>query len=386
VSRSGEIATTWAFDFLARRLGPSWPRRQFEKDGRIPGELLLFGTHRAALPLFLAFATRLHAAIDEPSFAPVLTVLRRGVTTSDWRHILLQTEIARAARAAGIPVSFEPRIPGSPRKADVLLNSGESDGTLVEATTLLRSDADKDWQQYEDRLSHTLFAIESAHDVHTATTLTSHPELDTVERWLAEIADTAAQVRRTGIARTVSIEGASTFVYSGTLIEGAARFTGAPMSGDGWRRLGRALREKARQSAGPLPAWLRIDAADGFSQFTEWTHLPWPDRVAQLRAALNATLTGVPHLHGVVISSGPAVCLGATDPLQHDADAEVEGSIGLRRLLAPHLVRESLIVPLRDEGAELASAWAKAYSSEPAWLDQDLASLGLPALADCWDA
>ncbi|MGH3627744.1 MAG: hypothetical protein ACRDRL_09940, partial [Sciscionella sp.] len=64
--------------------------------------------------------------------------------------------------------------------------------------------------------------------------------------------------------------------------------------------------------------------------------------------------------------------------------AAVEGSIGLRRLLAPHLVRESLIVPLRDEGVELASVWAKAYGSEPAWLDQDLASLGLPALADCW--
>lgn len=384
MSPSGEIAIAWAFDFLSRRLGPSWPRRQFEKDGRIPGELLLFGSHRAALPLFLAFATRLHAAIDEPSFAPVLTLLRRGVTTSDWRHILLQTEIARAARAAGIPVAFEPEIPGSPRKADVLLNPGESGGTLVEAKTLLRSDADKEWNEYEDRLSYTLFAIESKHNVHTATTLTSHPALDTLERWLTEIADTAEQVRRTGLAQTVSIEGASTLVYAGALVEGTARFTGAQMSGDGWRRLGRALQEKARQSAGPLPAWLRIDAADGFFQFTEWTHLPWPDRVAQLRAALSATLTGVPHLRGAVISSGPAVCAGATDPVQHDADAEVDGAFGLRRLLAPHLVRESLIVPLQDEGVELASELAKAYASEPVWLDQDLAALGLPALADCW--
>lgn len=211
----------------------------------MPGELLLFAIHRAALPQFLAFVTRLHAVIDERTFAPVLTVLRRGVTTSDWRHTLLQTEIARAAHATGVPVAFEPQIPDSPRKADVLLNPGESGGTLVEAMTLLRSDADKDWEEYEDGLSHALFAIEAEHDVHTATALTHHPELDTINRWLAEVADAAAQVRRTGLAQTVGIEGASTLVYAGTLIQGAARFTGAPISGDGWRRLGRALREKA---------------------------------------------------------------------------------------------------------------------------------------------
>jgi hypothetical protein len=64
--------------------------------------------------------------------------------------------------------------------------------------------------------------------------------------------------------------------------------------------------------------------------------------------------------------------------------AETEDGYFVRRLLAPHLARETIIVTLRPAGRDVASAWADAHASEPAWLDNDLATLDLPPLAAFW--
>jgi hypothetical protein len=63
-------------------------------------------------------------------------------------------------------------------------------------------------------------------------------------------------------------------------------FVGAAVTRDGWHRLGRAVHAKARQSSGALPVWLRIDALDGFFQFTEWPALEWPERIKRVATTL----------------------------------------------------------------------------------------------------
>jgi hypothetical protein len=345
----------------------------------------MHGAHRSALPQFLAFATRLQAVVDEPTFAPVLSTLRKGVTTSGWRHVLLQLEVARAARRLAVSASFEPNVPGGDRKADLLLNDGVAPNQLVETMTLLRAVPDMDWHDYEDSLTRAMFSVEHEHGVSTAMLLTNHMDEVETETWLTQITEAAARVRATGISETVEASGNTVAVHAQSLELGMARFTGASWFTDGWRRLGRALREKARQSAGPMPAWLRIDAADGFFQFTDWTKHSWPDRICELRDAVaREGLDDLTHLQGVVLSCGSAVCLGATDPQQEDRDAEAAGAVGLRKLLAPHLVRETFIIPLRDEAGSWAVRWHEAYRTEPVWLDDDLAALGLPPFAKHW--
>lgn len=82
-SPAGVAAVGRAIDRAEQLLGPSWPRRQFEHKGWWPGEFNLLGFHVAALPQFLALVLRLEAAVEEPTFAPVLRGLKRGATSAD---------------------------------------------------------------------------------------------------------------------------------------------------------------------------------------------------------------------------------------------------------------------------------------------------------------
>src|SRR5205807_580133 len=70
----GKEAARWAVEWLSDLLGPSWLRRQYQRMGRLPGELIMFASHQYVLPSLLSFVTRLRAvATVEPTFAPVLT-------------------------------------------------------------------------------------------------------------------------------------------------------------------------------------------------------------------------------------------------------------------------------------------------------------------------
>jgi hypothetical protein len=157
-------------------------------------------------------------------------------------------------------------------------------------------------------------------------------------------------------------------------------FVGATLARDGWHRLGRAVHGKARQSAGSVPVWLRIDALDGFFQFTEWPTLDWPERISRVAMALQRDLAdaGAEHLAGIVLSSSTAVSLGAADPTAENQTVVSEHGTGIRRLVSAHLVRETVVIPLRDDAMPEFQRWGTACRDEPEWLSEDLSSLEFP--------
>jgi hypothetical protein len=118
-------------------------------------------------------------------------------------------------------------------------------------------------------------------------------------------------------------------------------FVGATLARDGWHRLGRAVHGKARQSAGSVPVWLRIDALDGFFQFTEWPTLDWPERLNRVATTLQRDLAdaGAEHLAGIVLSSSTAVSLGAADPTAENQTIDSEHGTGIRRLVSARRVQ-----------------------------------------------
>jgi pimeloyl-ACP methyl ester carboxylesterase len=68
---------------------------------------------------------------------------------------------------------------------------------------------------------------------------------------------------------------------------------------------------------------------------------------------------------GVVLSSGPAVRIGATDPTAQDITAETIAGASVRRLIAPHLtLRETFVVHLHD-GARLTRGWDAQSAARP---------------------
>lgn len=115
--------------------------------------------------------------------------------------------------------------------------------------------------------------------------------------------------------------------------------------------------------------------------FTEWAQATPEARISTLADLLGEPLATYTHVHGVIYSSGLAAggygaqagTLGATLELAH--------GIFLRREIAQFLLRETIILPVHPTGRHLATAWGNAYDREPTWLDEDLAALGLPVLA-----
>ena len=92
--------------------------------------------------------------------------------------------------------------------------------------------------------------------------------------------------------------------------------------------------------------------------------------------SLREDLAGANHLAGVVLSSGPAVALGATNPTVENQTTLSTAGCGLRRLISPHTVRETVVIPLRDDVTDQHERWTAAYAAEPEWLPQDLSGKG----------
>lgn len=366
---------------LESRFGSSWVMRQFRDQGWLPPEFLGFAAYTAVLPQLLALYARLEAWADDPGFKPVFSKVRRTCTTADWRHALLQLEVARAARAMGWAATFEPDIPDSRNKGDLLLNTGGESPMLVETTTLGRTSDDLLTDQFENQLQDWLMRLENQHRVHTVTDLSDRLELEAAQRWFSEIAQAAAAVAVSGSPETVRCSSGTATVRPGDAPVGAPTFSGVPRVRDLGRRLRKLLLDKARQSAGPYPTWIRVDGLDGVFAFTSWAQAAPADRIRALAELLVEPLAGHQHVCGVVYSSGLAAGGYGAQPGTLDDTVDTVPGAFLRREQAQFLFRELIILPVRPEARELATAWAAAYSSEPSWLDEDLAMCGMPPLA-----
>ena len=384
LSDRGVETMRWAFMRLRSMLGDSWLTRQYRKQGRLPGELLLAGTHHYALPQALWLVLRLDRASTEPTFSKVKAELRRGAESAAWRHTLLQLEVARAAEDQGDACSFEPAIPGSNKNGDLLIMSGTDQTWMVETTTVPRAAIDLAWEDYEDSFTAATRLIERRHGVTCVVVLDDHMAEDETKAWLAAVEDVARSTNGSPAVQTVPSEIGTVTIHRGAVPAGTATFTGAPQYRNGWHRLGRALAAKAVQVRGPWPAWIRIDCLDGLFQFTDWAKETPQDRIAAISAAIRQNVQWPDNAEGVVLSTGPAVCLGAREPSTEDATVQTPDGAFIRRLLAPHLVRETLVIPLRDHTNSRAEWWVDAYSHEPEWLDQDLEKAAQPRFAQLW--
>ncbi|WP_406083609.1 hypothetical protein OHA01_02275 [Micromonospora zamorensis] len=377
---NGVAAARWAVGRLRMHLGESWLGRQYKKQGWVPRELLLVGTHRYALPQLLSWALWLDAAAGEPTFAKVRTNMRKGVDTATWRHTWLQLEVARAAASSGSPCSFEPPIPGSVKNADLLIDP-ERRPWMVETTTVPRGAVDMAWEDYEDHVQAVIRGIERTHDVTCVVALDDHMDETETREWLRAVGVLASVAAESHEVQVLRGDVGVVAIYPDLSPPGPS-FTGAPQNRDGWHRLGRTLAKKAAQIAGPLPAWVRVDCLDGLFQFTEWTTMELADRIDAIAALIRSKITWPTNAHGVVLSSGLGVIFGGNDAAAQAVTGRSESGVFLRRLTHPYLVRETFIVPLSSEATEHTDWWAAAYGDEPAWLDIDLAAVGLPKTAD----
>jgi hypothetical protein len=310
----GVVTVRWAIARLRTLLGDSWLGRQYRKQGRLPAELLLAGSHRYVLPQALWFVLRLDHLAAEPTFSKVKAELRRGADSAAWRHALLQMEVARAAEDRGDRVTFEPAIPVSKKHGDLLIDGGTDRAWMVETTTVPRAAIDLNWQEYEDHFMAAIRVIELRHDVTCVVVLDDHMDPDETRAWLAAVENAAGFTTGSKGSCGVPSEIGSVVVHREALPQGTILFTGAAQYRNGWRRLGRTLAAKADQVCGPWPAWVRVDCLDGLFQFTDWAKMTPQERLGEIAAAIRDNVQWPSNAEGVVLSTGPAVSLGRPIP------------------------------------------------------------------------
>jgi hypothetical protein len=378
---AGKAAMRTVFDGLESMLGSSWPKRQVTAGGPGFGELIRFVGLVSELPRVLMFYTRLLAALKDPTFVPVMQVLKKAPDLAAWRHILLQLEVARLARAAGWEASFEPSIQGSKSMGDVLVGIGVVEQFVVETTTLGQTDRFRQADAFDDVISDGVRAIERQFGVNTIVEVTERLDAEDTRRWLSAIASSAAKVQAAGKGIQLDGPGGTVRLQGEEVPVGTATFTGLVREEGLGHRLSRLVAKKAGQSAGPNPAWLRVDGRDGLFTFSPWAMMAPAERVATLAAELEQALKDHEHVHGIIYTSGMANVAPGVDASSMDTFEQADRGFLVRRALAPYLARETIVLVSHPHGLDVARGWADAYADEPAWLDADLGDLGLPPLA-----
>ena len=368
----------------SRTLGSTWPRRQ-HPEGCAFGKLIFIGPV-SALPRVLTFFTRLRAVLAEPSSEALLRLLRRPVSESDWTHLELQLEMARVAIALGHPYSFEPPIPGSDRKGDLLISLRTGEQILVETTALGTAQEQILDDRVHTQLGAALTQIATNHAVCISVTIHRRQGAGLaggsgIEELLNRIAILAGQIRSTGQPQAELSVDVHLRVEPDSTGQGSWTLTGPEGQQDLGSRLRRTAREKLIQSKGDRPVWLRIDSRDGMFTLTEWSKRDDILRLDEMATYLVPVLDDAPHLAGLIYSSGPIFTTAGAPAVEHSADAVVHRDRGtlIRRVLAPFVVKETLVIPARDR-APFATEVVGAYLDEPGWLDADLKAIGLPPL------
>lgn len=259
----------------------------------------------------------------------------------------------------------------------------------VEVTRL---DADRDRRDYDswcDRLRAAMWTVELQLDVTVAgeTDASALDDLD-IEAFTSRVRDVAADVSRQKAERHVDGPGIRVTVWPGRLTGPLTAFSYPLLAGDMWTRLGRRMVEKAEQTKGGPPAWIRVDDQGGIFLLTDWAQADGHQQLQRLQRNVQATLCGFSHVRGVILSAGvgigvasPEVSFGA--PNEHDL--RLGDPVSLQRRLPAGRHRHTFVVPvdgtrvvLRDHMELEPAYW---YAHEASWLNWGLHELGQPPLA-----
>jgi hypothetical protein len=404
VAPPGRPVLRWAVDVLRDLFGETWLADNAASSETVP---LL---HHDWWPLnnprpvirVLELATRAALVRQHGETEPLLEPARQVGTGTEsvmreFKHLCLALEVAAFAITSGWSVAYEQPLP-SGRRPDLWLRRNGLE-YLVELTI---TGYDREFRVLEtwlEKLRLAFFGIEARHHVDTTHRIEAMLDDEKTGQWLAEL-DTAARLTAADrTPRTVQHEGAVAEVFlegqrpTSTVSTGPAQFR------DVWGRVATRLEEKAKQTRGGPPAWLRIDDVGTMFKLTDWSAAPLSERLAQLAHNVGVALAGAPHVRGVILTGGDqyaaAGAAGETawsDSGDHNRLPEAaprryqigDGPAAMRRIIPGPRQRLTFVISTQHRHVLLPAGigpepglW---YDDEPTWLDRALRELGHPGL------
>lgn len=170
---------------------------------------------------------------------------------------------------------------------------------------------------------------------------------------------------------------------------------GPSLSGDAWPRLADRLAQKAGQTSGGPPAWIRVEVDYSLFALTSLASLEPAARLRALARNVAIALVDAPHVLGVVL--GPPRAIGAGDderllPSAEDPTrsglvlptpvfrerAAASGPTAVRCALPGGWARTTFVLPNPACDAEDPLRPGTVLAAEGGWLDWALDRLGMP--------
>jgi hypothetical protein len=325
--------------------------------------------HVTAYANVLELALRVELLKEVSGSGKARRVMVTDPRPSQLAHSRIQLEVASLALKGGSPPELEPN-PMGRRPADVAFGSARH-RVVVETRAVLTSDVWRDNGQWTDELFERIRAVERTHGVRCEGEIREQLSSADSEELMRAIKARARLIAIGASAPPLRMAGAALNVVAASESAGG-RLRGPRTGGDSWARVGPRIAEKAEQALGSGANWLRLDVFDGLWQFTPWAGRTLAEKLEGLATPVRASLG---RLEGVILSSGALLAQGEFD--EEDVSLP-DGLVGLRRLLTPSRVRETLIIPGRGEAGAAGERWRQMYAEEPQWLAWALDRLALP--------
>ena len=210
---------------------------------------------------------------------------------------------------------------------------------------------------------------------------------------LAELSDrlanAAAKVQLNGGRVAVEALGVRLEVTRDDDPDAPTSFQGPPTLSDPIARMVKRIWQKAKQTIGGPPAWIRIDEQGGLFQLSPWAHSPIEQRLAELCAALTEAIESYPHIRGLVLTDG-TYPWGSQDTdvtCGRRGQQPLAGPVALLRKLPLQRSRRTFVLPNGVRRVELPPhlelSPARWYAEEGSWLDWALRDAGWPSLDRC---
>lgn len=328
---------------------------------------------------FLDLYAKIALVAEDKSAQPLRNVMKRRIDGLEWRHCLLQLEVAGLAKRAGWGVAFEPEV-GERNQADLCLTGAGEQKVFVDTVVLgLAESALQDRQWYDsvqDRMTWRLMqkfgnAVEVGGDVGRPGT--EHELLD----WSEQVYRAAERCAGGG-ERSVIPGPTGGSIEVGLAGRDKVRpLRGATVTTDEMNRIIQRIRKKRWQLAGASCLWIRIDHLGWLWYLTPWSRGNLKTKTDALLGALQPNLSAEGGVCGVVISGGPLVLAGEDIP---EGTIQTSQSHGLRYRLPTGVARETFVLCGENADQRFAGTMAAWYQAEPGWLDWALSELGHPKL------
>lgn len=368
---SGEAreTTEWALAVVEEDLGSDWPTLL---SGHGLAGFLQDSAHQlfARIKLIeLAVALRLTRGVA--GRAQLVKSLRTNLTAARMRHTLLQLEVAVLAARQDWTPTFELNT------VDVTLERVGGPTMRVETFVVDQAEATRDaLDQTRAIVDAQIMIYAVTRDVRLTGMLSQEPKREEIDGLRRALVQAINEVATDGRERDLDV--GTGWIH---LRRGIGQ-TGDSLS---WkfdprldtRRLPSRVSQKVGQAGKSAATWLRIDLMDNQWQLADWWSAPLAVKALRIKAMVRPGLQPSHPFDGAVVTSGLLVGQGQF------ADQEitlVDGTIGLKRLVAPLRVRESVMIPLTEKGRSELLGWRDMYGAEQQWLPEALAELALPSL------